>query len=79
MDALPVVEADGLVWIWPGSLEAMTGGPPEVARPPPGFQVRHWPNAVVWLNGWQQSGLLAGWLAMLRCAMLCTVSHPTRS
>ena len=42
VDALPVVEADGLVWIWPGSPEAMTGGPPEVARPPPGFQVWHW-------------------------------------
>jgi phenylpropionate dioxygenase-like ring-hydroxylating dioxygenase large terminal subunit len=42
VDALPVVEADGLVWIWPGSPEAMAGGPPEVARPPPGFQVWHW-------------------------------------
>lgn len=38
IDSLPVVEADGLVWVWMGS-----GDPPpvpEFAKPPPGFVVR---------------------------------------
>ncbi|KAI3425305.1 hypothetical protein D9Q98_009070 [Chlorella vulgaris] len=39
VDSLPVVEADGLIWIWPGRPAAISGGPPEVARPPAGFQV----------------------------------------
>ncbi|KAL4430402.1 hypothetical protein ABPG77_002208 [Micractinium sp. CCAP 211/92] len=40
--SLPVVEADGLVWVWPGSEEAhaATGPPPStLTAPPSGFQV----------------------------------------
>ena len=39
VESLPVVELDGLVWVWPGQADAITGGPPAVARPPPGFRV----------------------------------------
>ncbi len=40
--SLPVVEADGLVWVWPGSEEAhAAAGPPPstLTAPPSGFQV----------------------------------------
>jgi chlorophyllide a oxygenase len=40
VDSLPVSEADGLIWVWPGSPTAATTAPPPVARPPPGFEVR---------------------------------------
>lgn len=42
VQALPVAEADGLVWVWPGQPEAHAdaGPPPPLARPPPGFEVR---------------------------------------
>lgn len=42
VEALPVSEADGLVWVWPGRPEvhAEAGPPPPLARPPPGFEVR---------------------------------------
>ncbi|KAL4419930.1 hypothetical protein ABPG75_007028 [Micractinium tetrahymenae] len=42
VQALPVVESDGLVWVWPGSEEARAAaGPPPSAltSPPSGFQV----------------------------------------
>ncbi|KAI7843030.1 hypothetical protein COHA_003362 [Chlorella ohadii] len=41
VQALPVAEADGLVWVWPGRPEAHAdaGPPPPLARPPPGFEV----------------------------------------
>ena len=44
VQALPVAEADGLVWVWPGQPEAHAdaGPPPPLARPPPGFEVRVW-------------------------------------
>ncbi|KAK9821473.1 hypothetical protein WJX81_008409 [Elliptochloris bilobata] len=38
VQSLAVVEADGLVWVWPGGAAAPTM-PPPVTRPPPGFQV----------------------------------------
>ncbi|GAB4815962.1 hypothetical protein N2152v2_003008 [Parachlorella kessleri] len=40
--ALPVVEQDGLLWVWPGELSLATGEyarPPAMAQPPQGFQV----------------------------------------
>ena len=36
--ALPVVEADGMIWVWPGWREP-TGTPEGVAAPPPGFKI----------------------------------------
>lgn len=35
------MEADGLVWVWPGGSEALAASPapPPLARPPPGYQV----------------------------------------
>eukprot|EP00887_Chlorella_sp_A99_P000127 scaffold16.g127.t1 len=39
VQSLPVVEAEGLIWCWPGDPEAITSGPPvELVRPPPSFQ-----------------------------------------
>lgn len=36
--ALPVVEVDGMIWVWPGWREPM-GTPEGVAAPPPGFKI----------------------------------------
>ena len=40
--ALPLVEQDGLIWVFPGELSLATGEfarPPAMAQPPAGFQV----------------------------------------
>ena len=39
MKALPVVEQDGLIWVWPGDAAKATAGPPATGRRPEGFQV----------------------------------------
>lgn len=66
VSALPVVEMDGLIWVWPGDKSAMTAGPPaSLCRAPEGFQVGA-RTSVAMRQPWGMPG--AGVSADLECS-----------